>query len=266
MRRIIFLTLTLLVVVFGLGACQPTPTQTPYPTHTPFPTPTVVTFMNPLPIAGSLQLATVTRVVDGDTIDVLLGGQEVRLRLIGLDTPETVDPGKPVQCYGMEASAKAKELLTGKTVGLEADPTQGELGKYGRLLRYVWLTDDRLYNMEMVAQGYAHEYTYDLPYKYQFEFQEAQMQAMEENRGLWHPDTCAGNTYQAASNQLGSATLSPQTGFRYDPFGPDRNCGDFASWQEAQAFYEAAGGPTTDLHRLDGDRDGIACESLLGAP
>jgi hypothetical protein len=65
-------------------------------------------------------------------------------------------------------------------------------------------------------------------------------------------------------------TLTPTTASgstpRYDPFGSDRNCGDFASWQEAQEFYEVAGGPTTDHHRLDGNRDGIACESLLGAP
>ena len=65
------------------------------------------------------------------------------------------------------------------------------------------------------------------------------------------------------------ATPTPtvlSNGLLYDPFGPDRNCGDFPTWQDAQAFYEVAGGPSSDPHRLDGDRDGIACESLAGAP
>ena len=60
-------------------------------------------------------------------------------------------------------------------------------------------------------------------------------------------------------------TVKPQE-LRYDPNGPDRNCGDFDGWAEAQAFYEAAGGPASDPHRLDGNGDGVACESLPGAP
>lgn len=137
--------------------------------------------------------AQVARVVDGDTLDVNLGGERVRLRLIGINTPETVDPRRPVECFGREASQKAKELLSGQQVRLEADPSQDERDRYDRLLRYVWLPDGRLFNLEMVAQGYAFEYTYDTPYKYQAEFKRAQEQARAAQRGLWAPDTCGGH-------------------------------------------------------------------------
>ena len=67
--------------------------------------------------------------------------------------------------------------------------------------------------------------------------------------------------------QTDTPTPAPSTsGLRYDPAGPDRNCSDFETWSEAQAFYRAAGGPTTDRHRLDSNSDGIACETLPGAP
>jgi micrococcal nuclease len=139
-----------------------------------------------------LATAAVVKVVDGDTVDVNLDGQEVTLRLIGINTPETVDPRRPVECFGREASAKAKELLDGQTVRLESDPSQGERDKYDRLLRYVWLPDGRLFNLEMVAQGYAYEYTYETPYKYQAEFKQAEQAARDSQAGLWAPSTCAG--------------------------------------------------------------------------
>jgi micrococcal nuclease len=143
-----------------------------------------------------LPQARVVRVVDGDTVDLAPCG---RVRLIGIDTPETVDPRRPVQCFGREAAAKATELLEGQTVFLEPDPTQGERDRHGRLLRYVWLADGRLVNLELVAQGYAHEYTYAAPYTYQDAFQRAQREAREQGRGLWAPETCAGNTARPAA-------------------------------------------------------------------
>jgi len=135
----------------------------------------------------------VVKVVDGDTIDVDIDGRTERLRLIGIDTPETVDPRKPVQCYGREASNKAKEILTGQFVTLESDPTQGERDKYKRLLRYVILADGTNFNLFMIAEGYAHEYTYHLPYKYQADFKQAEVDARNGNKGLWSPNTCSGN-------------------------------------------------------------------------
>lgn len=141
----------------------------------------------------------VLSVVDGDTIKVEINDTKETLRLIGLDTPETVDPRKVVQCFALEASNKAKEILTNKNVRLEADSTQGERDKYNRLLRYVFLEDGTFYNQLMIAEGYAHEYTYDSnPYKYQTDFIAAERQARELKKGLWNPNTCNGNTTQAA--------------------------------------------------------------------
>lgn len=135
----------------------------------------------------------VVKVVDGDTIDVDINGETSRLRLIGIDTPETVDPRKPVQCFGVAASNKAKELLNNQFVILEADESQGNKDKYGRLLRYVFLPDGTNYGLYMIGEGYAHEYTYNLPYKYQAEFKQAEIDAVDGNKGLWSSDTCSGN-------------------------------------------------------------------------
>ncbi len=123
--------------------------------------------------------AKVSRVVDGDTIE-LDNGQKVRY--IGIDTPETVDPRKPVQCFGKEASKKNKELVEGKTVRLEKDVSDKD--KYGRLLRYVYV-GDLFVNLELVKQGFAHSYTYPPDVKYQEEILAAEQEAREASRGLW---------------------------------------------------------------------------------
>jgi len=152
-------------------------------------------------IVTNNNLYSVTNVVDGDTIDVSIDGKVERLRLIGINTPETVDPRKPVECFGVEASQKAKSLLTGKKVYLENDITQGELDKYNRLLRYVFLEDGTSFNLMMIKEGYAYEYTYDIPYKYQTEFKNAQKEAMASKAGLWG-DLCNGlNTIATSSTQ-----------------------------------------------------------------
>lgn len=150
----------------------------------------------------------VVKIVDGDTLAVLMNGKSVTLRLIGLDTPETVDPRKPVQCFGKAASDKAKEMLAGKIVRLEFDASQGTLDKYGRTLAYVFLPDPStslgtsgiFFNEYMISAGYAHEYTYNLPYKYQTEFKAAESRAREEKKGLWADDTCAGDTKKSAAS------------------------------------------------------------------
>lgn len=140
-----------------------------------------------VPRPAGLPLARVTRVVDGDTIDVRYvdSGLTARVRLLGIDTPEIVAPSRPVECYGREASETTKALLTGKTVGLEADPTQDDVDRYGRQLRYVWL-DATLLNYHLVRAGLAHEYTFQAPYRYQRAFRDAQQQAARARLGLWH--------------------------------------------------------------------------------
>lgn len=121
----------------------------------------------------------VARVIDGDTIELEDGE---RVRYIGIDTPETVDPRKPVQCFGVEASKRNKELVEGKMVRLEKDITNKD--KYQRLLRYVWV-DDTLINLALVEDGYAQSYSYPPDIKYQDHFVVAQRQAREAKVGLW---------------------------------------------------------------------------------
>ena len=134
---------------------------------------------------------TVTRVVDGDTIWVDNNGQRLKIRMIGLDTPETVDPRKPVRCFGREASAQAKTILGGQSVYLETDPSQDTIDRFGRTLAYVWTESGRLFNLDMITDGYAFEYTYDLPYRYQQDFKAAENDARTQERGLWSPNACA---------------------------------------------------------------------------
>lgn len=132
----------------------------------------------------------VIKIVDGDTIKVNIDGKNENVRLIGINSPEVNDPRKPVECFGKEASNKAKEILTDKSVKLENDPTQGDRDKYKRLLRYVFLEDGTSFNKLMIEEGYAYEYTYNIPYKYKEEFKKAQKQAEDNKKGLWADNVC----------------------------------------------------------------------------
>jgi micrococcal nuclease len=134
----------------------------------------------------------VTKVTDGDTLHIDMNGTNETLRLIGINTPETVDPRKTVECFGKEASVRMKELASGKIVRLEYDDTQGTRDVYGRLLAYVYLEDGEMINRKMIAEGYAYEYTYMTPYKYQKEFRNLQSIAKTSERGLWAPNSCNG--------------------------------------------------------------------------
>lgn len=132
----------------------------------------------------------VSKVVDGDTLDVSIDGVITRIRLIGIDTPEVVDPRKPVECFGKEASEKMKELVFGKKVRLKSDSSQGDKDKYGRLLRYIFTEDNANINLQMIIGGYAYEYTYLVPYQYQASFKKAEKEAKDNGRGLWSSDAC----------------------------------------------------------------------------
>lgn len=141
---------------------------------------------NQVAINGTKILAQVMKVVDGDTIRVLIDNKEDTVRLIGIDSPEVLDDQKPVQCFGKEASDRAKKVLTGKKISLEFDPTQGDRDEYQRLLRYVFV-DDLSFNKLMISEGYAREYTFKgRVYKYQSEFIQAEKKAKENNKGLWN--------------------------------------------------------------------------------
>lgn len=134
--------------------------------------------------------ATVTFVIDGDTIDVEVDGIAERVRLIGVDTPETVDPDRPAQCFGAEASARTAELLpVGTVVRLERDDVARD--QYGRLLAYVWRDDDDvLVNLSLIEDGFADAVTYGDNEALYDVFVAAEATARSEGRGLW--GTCGG--------------------------------------------------------------------------
>ena len=136
--------------------------------------------------AGAVPAA-VERVVDGDTVVVVApDGARERLRLIGVDTPETVKPDAPVDCFGPEASAFTTDALpVGSTVWLEDDASQGDADRYDRLLRYVWTEGGGLLNQQLVASGLGTEDTYDQPYRYRDAFVAAEAAARDSGAGLW---------------------------------------------------------------------------------
>lgn len=122
----------------------------------------------------------VARAVDGDTIE-LANGEKVRY--IGMDTPETVDPRKPVGCYGHEASAYNKQLVEGKEVVLAKDLVDKD--KYGRLLRYVYLIDGTFVNLQLVQNGFARVLTIPPNDSLSTLFIQAAHEAQAAKKGLW---------------------------------------------------------------------------------
>ncbi len=129
-------------------------------------------------------LYAVEHFVDGDTIAVNMNGTTEKVRMIGLDTPETHKPNAPVQCYGWEAAAYTKQLIGTGKVRLESDPQSSNRDRYGRLLRYVYLTDGRMVETELIQNGYGFAYT-SFPFTKSAEFKSAEQQAQTTRKGLW---------------------------------------------------------------------------------
>ena len=179
--------LLLTMVVVAVAACSmplwKPPTVTPAP-PTITPAPPTWTPVPPTPTPDRMR-ARVLRVVDGDTIEVMIDRREYRLRYIGIDTPETVHPELPVEWLGPEASAANKALVAGKTVYLEKDIS--EVDQYGRLLRYVFLEDGTFVNAELVRLGLAQVSTYPPDVKYVELYLRMQREAREAGRGMWGP-------------------------------------------------------------------------------
>jgi micrococcal nuclease len=193
----------------------------------------------------------VTRVVDGDTIEINYNGSEEKVRLIGLDTTESKDPRKKVQCFSKEASSQMRQLVSGKEVKLEQGPMSDNRGYYGRLLRYVYLPNGTHVNAWMIKQGYGYSYT-KYPHSKQSQFEQYEQQARENKRGLWADGVCE---KEEVTTKDGSSTSYTCNRNKY-------NCSDFDTYSEAKEVYEACGGVENDVHRLDRDKDGTPCESL----
>lgn len=139
----------------------------------------------PETIPESMAEVRVTRVVDGDTFEIE-GGE--RVRLIGVDTPESVKPNTPVECYARESSEYLKGLIEGKAVRLERDRTDRD--RYARLLRYAYLNNTFI-NERIVLEGYAESISYQPDTRLQGRLDEAERQAKMEQKGRWAAGACS---------------------------------------------------------------------------
>ena len=126
----------------------------------------------------------VSKVYDGDTIEVDMLGNHEKIRMIGFNTPETHDPRKPVECFGQAASDFTHSQLDGKKVRLEADPINQNRDRYDRLLRYIYLEDGTLYNAKLVEEGYGFALTH-FPFTKADQFVQLEKRAREQSKGLW---------------------------------------------------------------------------------
>lgn len=140
-------------------------------------------------------LEQVVHVVDGDTADVkLVDGSQIRVRVLGIDTPETVKPDAPVQCWGPEASQWAHQILDGAQVRLAMDPAAGDVDKFGRSLRYITLADGTDYSVLAASEGMAREYpSYTNPLSKSADIVAAQVDAQSRQVGLWGPPCNGGS-------------------------------------------------------------------------
>lgn len=211
----------------------------------------------------------VVDVVDGDTIKADIRGKIETIRLLGIDTPETVDPRKPVQCFGKAASDKMKNFVQGKNVILIDDSTQGNRDKYSRLLRYVYLPDSvrTFVNGEMVKQGYAFSYR-EYPTKYLEKFNNFEKHAREHYLGLWGScdlspiPTVVEQIIPTNSNSYTVPTKSYMIPAQQSNNGSyvcncSKSCTAISSCEEAYYQLNICG-----CSIRDGDKDGVPCESL----
>lgn len=152
---------------------------------------------------GGYETAVVTRVVDGDTIEVditgrvegpglgdTIEGRAYDVRLVGIDTPESVKPGSPVECFGKEAAAATTALLGGQDVRLVKDVENTD--SFERLLRYVYIGDE-LANARLVVNGYASAYTYPPNVRHSALLVHLEREARQRSLGLWSSETCDGS-------------------------------------------------------------------------
>ncbi len=135
----------------------------------------------------------VTRIIDWDTIEIMSWWIIEKVRLIWIDSPETVNPRNSIECYGPEASAKMTELLLNKKVILKTDHTQNDKDIFNRLLRYVYTEDGIFINERFVKNWYAKEYTYRTKYQYQSDFKSAELYARNNKLWQWADGLCENN-------------------------------------------------------------------------
>lgn len=216
-------------------------------------------------VKDAVRLYSVLRVIDGDTVEVSYRGG-TSIRIIGIDTPETVDPNTPDECGGPQASALANELLSGRQVRLVFDRSQGRTDYYDRTLAYLDIPGLGDFGHTMIKRGAAAEYTYDTAYDRQAKYIAAESRAQSKGRGVWGgcggvdtplkasapPDDPPKDKPEGKNKSGGGSGCATGYSPCIPPYPPDQDCAD-------------VGGPVRvsgdDPHGLDADGDGIACES-----
>jgi len=192
----------------------------------------------------------VTKVIDGDTV-IIEGGEHVRL--LGMDTDERGYP-----CYN-PAKKRIEELILGKEVKLEKDQTDKD--RYDRLLRYIFL-DGKNINAQLVEEGFAVARFYD-DVKYKEEINEAERQAILNKVGCkWGEQEGTEIEPPKPKDEPKINNQDNKDNLDYNCDFNDYNCGDFTTHAQAQKVFEACGGIDSDVHALDRDKDGLACETL----
>lgn len=223
--------------------------------------------------------ATVTRIIDGDTVEVTIDGKKETVRMILVDTPETKKPNTEVQPFGPEATEFTKQMLENKTVQLEKDVSGTD--KYGRFLYYIWL-DGKLYNEMLLEKGLARVAVYPPDVKYVDEFRQVQKQAQQAAIGIWSIENYATDKGYDTSKAKSSArpAQSPFTTVKpvqtpaaatpnkatapQAPSAPvtSKNEVYYKNCTEANAAgaYNLKRGEPGYRAEMDGDNDGVACE------
>ncbi len=207
-------------------------------------------------------LYAVIRVVDGDTVHVAYHG-DADVRIIGINTPETVDPFEPVECGGPVASAEAHRLLDGRRVHLVFDSSQGRVDKYGRTLAYLVVPGIGDYGRFMVRHGFAFEYTYDTAYHHRGSYLAAQSYARGHRLGVW--GHCGGTLrplHQRSHHSSATHAASPQSSRCTPGYSP---CLPVVADWDCQQLEKKGLAPVrvtgSDPYGLDEDGDGWGCES-----
>jgi len=214
---------------------EPNTLSVPESTQTPDSEPIIPDIIPDQDPPSESNLYLVTRVIDGDTIEIKTGE---RVRLVCIDTPESGE------YYYKEAKDYLNSLVLDKEVILEQDIS--ETDRYDRLLRYIYLEDGTFVNEMIVKEGYAQAYQYKPDVTLCPIIEDAEDYAQERELGIWakeeEEEVPEDYDYECGSNFY--------------------NCGDFNSQSEAQIVFDVCGGVGNDIHRLDGDNDGVACESI----
>jgi micrococcal nuclease len=199
---------------------------------------------------------TVTHVADGDTV-TLSDGRKVRI--LGIDAPESVKPNAPVECYGYEASAFARTTLLGKSVTVTGDPSQDTTDRYGRTLAYLTLPDGRDYSVMAAEAGAARSYVYaGKPVAKHSQIRDAEQRARMAHVGLWAScDTAATKPSPKSKAEGPSAPKADAPSAPKAPSsGPFKNC-DAARAAGAAPVHRGDPGYAP---KLDRDGDGVGCE------